>query len=75
MKISKEDLNGVLMIFGLLTPGAFIFIFVGNLAGAFPEFELSVSFLRAYLISVTLFCTLLSLIWIVVNHSSSKYIN
>ncbi|KAB1187507.1 MULTISPECIES: hypothetical protein [Haloferax] len=75
MKISQEDLHGVLMIFGILMPGAFIFIFVGNLAGAFPEFELSVSFLRGYLIAVTLFCTVLSLLWIGINHSSSKYIN
>lgn len=75
MEITREDLHGVLMIFGILMPGAFIFIFVGNLVGVFPEFELSLTYLRGYLITATLFCTLLSLIWIGINHNSSKYIN
>lgn len=74
MKITRNEIGSILTLFLIMIPGTFIALFIGNQIGMFPHFELSGSFLRAYLVSAAFFCSVVSLLFLLVNRSSSKYI-
>ncbi|SFG52112.1 hypothetical protein SAMN04488063_2295 [Halopelagius inordinatus] len=74
MRVTRNEVESILMLFLVMIPGTFTVLFIGNQIGMFPRFELSGSFLRAYLISATFFCSLVSILFLLVNRSSSKYI-
>ena len=72
MSIRRRDIEGAVVIFAIVIPGAFLFILVGNMLGAFPDFEFSLSYFRGYLFTATLFCTLLLFLWVVIDRNTPE---